>query len=746
MTTESSQLDEIFGTFTKDSRAETLQDNSKSAFRNEIPKLEVLFRLPISDEHRNNNIKWIKINPQYQIVTNIRNHGNFKTNIKYEKVDGRFRINWEETNDEITNDLKEEIRTKEVNSIIKSILSSLDIQRDNIEYYINGIPTNGPLDAIREYIVNPDESDISDINDVTKSETISVSNAIKQSEGYHKVKGVIISVSEPYKLIQAYQAECICGWYSTTEQFKVPIYKEPRLNSSSCKKCQSSLNVHYEYVNAIMIELQDDERFSEIERLNCLLLDTDTHNIKVGEKVTIGGSIHITQKNQKGNLLPILYSRNKLDYENRIEVVTSSLDEEAIRRFARIFGESTIPKLVDMFDKSVIGQDLAKECLLLSLVSSGDDLNKTKSNQSGRNRTHTLLVGKPGNAKSSLLKKAAKLLPNGRFESSQHSSGKSLTAIIEKENEHHLLRLGSIPLAKYSVCALNEIGTIPFEEQKYLLDAMEEGEFSINKHGIHSDIESPTTIVGSTNLLKPTYHADITDGNISLSQIPLTAPVLDRFDLINVVTENTSDSAILYYTEKKMELSDKRIPKYDLYLQKHIEYARKLDPKLSSECKERIKYFYTALRKSNPDFGSNRVLETIIRLCKNVSKLKLKQTVDELDANEAIEFYSKIISRYIESSTRVPIEPDKYAYEKCFNILKRRYVDDTQVRFEDILYEACETDGVVKAYILDSRSEIIDRNNLKLDRNRKARQVRDLLINNQFVRIIKKNPLTLQIE
>jgi DNA replicative helicase MCM subunit Mcm2 (Cdc46/Mcm family) len=38
------------------------------------------------------------------------------------------------------------------------------------------------------------------------------------------------------------------------------------------------------------------------------------------------------------------------------------------------------------------------------------------------------------------------------------SSGKSLTAIVEKEKENHVLRLGPIPLARNALCDINEFG------------------------------------------------------------------------------------------------------------------------------------------------------------------------------------------------------------------------------------------------------------------------------------------------
>ena len=80
-------------------------------------------------------------------------------------------------------------------------------------------------------------------------------------------------------------------------------------------------------------------------------------------------------------------------------------------------------------------------------------------------------------AKSRLLRETTKLVPNSRYESGQNSSGKSLTAIVVKEDESYLLRLGPVPLARQAMCAINELGRMNFEDQAYLLDMMEEGEF-----------------------------------------------------------------------------------------------------------------------------------------------------------------------------------------------------------------------------------------------------------------------------
>ena len=124
----------------------------------------------------------------------------------------------------------------------------------------------------------------------------------------------------------------------------------------------------------------------------------------------------------------------QLEYVNKEQITTNDKDIEAIKRFARLKGPFIIEALVDLFDKSIIGNNLAKEALLYGLVSAGNDLQEIRKNRT-RNRINVLLAGNPGLGKSSLLKKAVSLIQNSRYESVQHSTAKSLTAIVSKEDE-----------------------------------------------------------------------------------------------------------------------------------------------------------------------------------------------------------------------------------------------------------------------------------------------------------------------
>lgn len=740
-------LDEIFGDGPKEGSA--VSNGSVSHDIDKKPNF--ILWLPISKPNLDVIIS-IDVTNRFDIVIEIKKYGIIKSQIQYEEKNGEIIIDWDnlrrETNSKLRGRASED--TRPIEQVLFAILLS---NEERIQIFINGIANNRSLDSIKEFLKNDDDDDVSDISDVSDApnlEIFNVSRALKLNSGYIKVKGSVTSLTESYKLVKSYTKICQCGIKDEDVYFEYPQDKLPHLNLK-CGNCKRILLLSPNYVNAIPIELQDDERLGEMDRLNCRLIETNIENIHAGENVIITGNIHVLPKNQKGNLIPVLFSNNHIEFQNSKSIDITEKDVESIKRFVKVNGKSTIHRLVNMFDPTIIGQELAKQCLLLSLASSGNDLVDTQTNRANRRRINSLLVGSPGLAKSALLKKAVKLIPNGRYESSQSSSGKSLTAIVNKENEQRSLNLGPIALARDSVCALNEIGTLTFSEQNHLLDVMEEGEFTINKHGMNALIRSPTTIIASSNFLdfkqigavRGVSDNDV--DNVELRQIPLSRPVIDRFDLVLVMREDTSKEALIEYMREKTKILTTEPPNYDNFLRKYIQYARQINPTLSNESIELIQCYYVQLKSKNPEFGSKRVLETIIRICKAISRLKLRKVVDAEDTREALQFYNAVITKYIENLAPIPDDPAVHTYEECLGILELG-MHKTSYLFDDLIYEACRNDKIIQVYLLGANSTTtgIDRKKLKIDKNRKVRRVMELLLRNKKVKKVNAKPLTLQ--
>lgn len=625
------------------------------------------------------------------------------------------------------------LKNKSVNTEdINRILNFIDRSHDIIYPNINNI--NRDQKKLQDITGKTDTSDLSDPSDKENIEIISISECIKLDSGEVKTRGIISSISEPFKMIGSRSTTCDCG--SQNEVYTPPKFNDG-LRKDFCYSCKSKKNIEYNYINAVSVELIDDEKFDELIKMKCILLEIDWERIYTGEKVTVRGKLGVI--NKKNKLISMLFS-NSIEYENNEETIINEKDVESFYHFNKLKGSTTIESLVKMFDPFIVGLDLVKEGLLYGLVSSGNDLQSIKDH-GARNRINVLLAGDPGVGKSSLLKKTAKLLKNSRYESCQHSSSLSLTAMVSKEEEHYSLRLGPIPLSKGSICALNEIGTMTYESQNHLLDIMEEGEFSVNKYGINAKIRAPTTIIASANTTNSQNSNGRNDDKISLSQIPLLKQVQDRFDLIIVEKNVENEEEIENYANKKTRLLSNKVPNYDNFLEKYIEYARKINVELSSESLNLITKYYIDFKKDNPAIGSKRLLETLIRLSKAVAKLKLKYFADAEDTKEALKFYNAVTCKYVNSVVSIPQAPHIVAFETCIQFLKKVEIP---IPFEELVRTICQEDEFIKTYLFGYDSKITE-HALKMENNTKIRKLYQMLCSDKNnIQITNRKPTAFQ--
>ena len=142
------------------------------------------------------------------------------------------------------------------------------------------------------------------------------------------------------------------------------------------------------------------------------------------------------------------------------------------------------------------------------------------------------------------------MVPNSRYESGQSSSGKSLTAIVSKEDENYILRLGPASLAKNSICAINEFGRTSYEDQAYFLDIMEEGRYTINKYGINASITAPTTMILSANPINGSSWSS--EDKIDVNEIPALRPITDRIDLVFIFRNHINEESLTNYANEKL--------------------------------------------------------------------------------------------------------------------------------------------------------------------------------------------------
>ena len=157
-----------------------------------------------------------------------------------------------------------------------------------------------------------------------------------------------------------------------------------------------------------------------------------------------------------------------------------------------------------------------------------------------------------------------------------------------------------------------------------------------------------------------------------------------------------------------------------------------------------IQEYYINLNKSpysNSD--SKRKLETIVRLCKAVCKLKLKETVDSEDVIHATSFYNAMIFNYNGSKATIPKDPTKMTVEKCIAYLKEK--NETPILFMDLIRLACIESEYIRSYLLGTSKEI-DEHKLSQENNKKVRRIKEILSNEKNVMVVNKSPIKLQFK
>jgi len=596
------------------------------------------------------------------------------------------------------------------------------------------------------------------------------------------IRGTIVSLSSPYKVISKSQSICEsirCNYTHSQD------YDPPRLlpikhldnmangndETISCKKCGSTaFAIIHTFLNARNIQLEDSRDYSIKEsnshdnssdnynndRLDIILYENAAQNVIAGEIVQVEGKIYVERKVESGNkgkkLVNVLHG-NKIFYLNREKIVITQKDIENFQRWEKIcnnaykkeletiekhkekdWSKKIIPmtfidRIISMFAPNVIGHNTAKLGILRSIIGGMDNSierrQKRKEDNGRRGRIHTILVGDPGTAKSILAREATKIFPNSRYVTAQNASGKSLIGIVDKENDSLVLRLGAIVLSKNSICAVNEIGTLNFEDQGHLIDILEEGHPTLDKYGRHYEIDSPTTIIATANPNGISWKTT----TVSKDDIPIVKNLLDRFDQIYEFRDNLSETEIEEYTKRKTILRKRKNHNYS-FLKKYLIYVKSnINLKITENTENRLNKFW--INAKIQGVATNRSYDSIFRIAEAQAKLNFSDEIDDEIANQVMDSLSLIYIQYGKVVKKIS-NPRDITSQSFFNILKQT---DTGFSISELCKTACEENKQISEYL---------GNKWSLQNNHKLKTVIDILINRHDIKIIQQKPLVLQ--
>ena len=286
------------------------------------------------------------------------------------------------------------------------------------------------------------------------------------------------------------------------------------------------------------------------------------------------------------------------------------------------------------------------------------------------------------------------------------------------------------PQARNSMCILNEISSLSMEDQRHLFDVMEEGRLTLDKYGFHKEIDSPTTVLATTNPEHGEWYMDFIDKG----QIPLRKELIDRYDLIFVFEPLREREQKINYAKRKMAILKSQDIKEDhTFLRKIIEQAKTFKPVLSEEAEAMIIDYWSSLNILV--FPTNRVFETIIRTSIAFARLHFSNLVTVEIAKEAIDFLTNMYHAF-DRNVAIVEDPREATCHEIAKFLQES--PNMPFAFQDCINYAASKNSLVETYL--GKSPVSNNSSKYRDI---ADRFKQGLVGDGLISIVNMNPLTL---
>lgn len=322
------------------------------------------------------------------------------------------------------------------------------------------------------------------------------------------------------------------------------------------------------------------------------------------------------------------------------ELDTEGLTDEELKQVAE---DDFYDKLASSIAPEIYGHEDVKKALLLLLVGGVD---KSPKGMKIRGNINICLMGDPGVAKSQLLSYIDRLAHRSQYTTGRGSSGVGLTAAVMKDplTGEMMLEGGALVLADRGVCCIDEFDKMMDTDRTAIHEVMEQQTISIAKAGIMTSLNARVSILAAANPAYGRYNPKKTVEQ----NIQLPAALLSRFDLLWLIQDKADRENDLRLAQHIAYVHQHNVhpplsfePLDMRLMRRYIALCHKKEPTVPEGLADYITAGYVEMRKearNNKDmtFTSPRTLLAILRLATALARLRLVETVEKDDVNEAM--------------------------------------------------------------------------------------------------------------